>query len=330
MLQRLVRDPPARREVTRESLWWFLHIFLGHYLEYELAPFQEEMIHIAERERYELVTVMAFRGSGKSTILNLAYPLWAILGKQEKKCVVIISKSQEQARNHFTNIKRELESNDLLKHDLGPFRQEETPWGSYSLELPHYGAKIISVSRGQSIRGIRHGMHRPDLMIIDDVEDTNYETGTERENLYAWYMNEVVPAGAKGTRYVVLGNLTREDSLIMRLRIDIQERRVGHGIFRAYPLLDWNGKPLWPQKFRNQRVIEEVRDKVHRETWQREYLLFIMPEKIIILDDEDGEEEDSSIPPRQRALVPRMKAFNIHAPYIETRGIIMCKQKSSE
>ena len=196
LLVRLLRDPPARREVTKESLWWFLHVFLGHYLEHKLAPFQEEMIHIAEEERYALVAIMAFRGSGKSTILNLGYPIWSVLGRQQKKCVITISNSQEQARNHFSNIKRELESNDLLKHDLGPFRQEETPWGAYSLELEHYGAKIISVSRGQSIRGMRHSEHRPDLMILDDVEDTNLESGVERENLYAWYMNEVVPAGS--------------------------------------------------------------------------------------------------------------------------------------
>lgn len=322
LIERLVRDPPARRKVTRESLWWFLHIFLGHYLKYQIAPFQEEMIHIAENERYERVAVMAFRGSGKSTILNLAYPLWAILGRQKKKYVVIISNSQEQARNHFANIKRELESNDLLKHDLGPFRQEETPWGAYSLELQHHGAKIMSVSRGQSIRGIRNGEYRPDLVILDDIEDTNPESGVERENLYAWYMNEVVPLGAKGTRYIVLGNLTHEESLIMRLRQDIQEKKGKRGVFRAYPFLDEIGKSLWPHKFCTEPSIEEVRQSVYKETWQREYLLRIVPEMTIILDDEDGEWKNSDLPSRQRALVTGMKKYRVQAPYIQHCAII--------
>ena len=168
---------------------------------------------------------------------------------------------------------------------------------------------------------MRHGEYRPDIIICDDVEDTNPESRAERENLYDWYMNEILPAGAKGTRYIVLGNLTREESLIMQLRRDIRGQNGKRGVFRAYPLLDETGKPLWPQRFQRQKIIDEVRHAMPSETWQREYLLRIVPEVTIVLDDNDAW-KNSDLPLRQRALVRDMKSYRIHAPYIQRCGII--------
>ena len=71
----------------------------------------------------------------------------------------------------MVNLKRELEDNDLLKNDLGPFQEESDEWGSISLVFSNMNARITVASSEQSIRGMRHGQHRPDLIIGDDVED---------------------------------------------------------------------------------------------------------------------------------------------------------------
>lgn len=69
------------------------------------------------------------------------------------------------------NIKRELESNDLLKNDMGPFVEQWEEWGSTSLYILKYNARSTAISTEQSVRGIRHGRYHPDLIIADDVED---------------------------------------------------------------------------------------------------------------------------------------------------------------
>ena len=115
--------------------------------------------------------VMAFRGSGKSTILNLSNTLWSILGIRQKKFVLIISKTRLQSQAHFDNIKSELEENDLLKQDLGPFKTSSTEWGALSIELPLYNAKIACIGSLQNIRGLKYKSRRPDLIICDDMED---------------------------------------------------------------------------------------------------------------------------------------------------------------
>ncbi|MDD4382457.1 MAG: hypothetical protein PHE21_03925, partial [Candidatus Dojkabacteria bacterium] len=173
IVDKILDDQVARTKITTESHYWFFHIYFSDYVKYETAEFQKEMFRITEDEEIKLSVVVAFRGSGKSTIMTMSYPLWAILGKQQKKCVVILSQTQQQAKSHMSNVRRELESNDLLRADLGPFREESDEWGSYSLVIPRFNARLIAASSEQSIRGLRHGAHRPDLIICDDVEDLN-------------------------------------------------------------------------------------------------------------------------------------------------------------
>jgi phage terminase large subunit-like protein len=124
IIEGLVKDQQVRRNVVKESHMTFFHLYFNEYVQYETAEFQREMFKITENDDLKLAIIVAFRGSGKSTIMTMSYPIWSILGKQQKKCVVILSQTQQQAKIHLTNIKRELESNELLRRDLGPFEEQ--------------------------------------------------------------------------------------------------------------------------------------------------------------------------------------------------------------
>ncbi|MFH1142744.1 MAG: terminase family protein, partial [Candidatus Uhrbacteria bacterium] len=169
--EKLLKDKRFRKEVTTSSHYWFFHTYFNEYVKYPTAKFQREMFEISEAETTGLAVITAFRGSGKSTIITLSFPIWAILGKQQRKFVVILSQTQAQAKMHLQNLRTELEANELLRHDLGPFEERNEEWSSGSLVIPKHNARITAMSMEQSIRGIRHGSHRPDLIICDDVED---------------------------------------------------------------------------------------------------------------------------------------------------------------
>lgn len=273
----LTEDPILRQEAVRHSHLIFFSVYFSDYITYELAFFHHEMIALTEAQKEKLIVVMAFRGSGKSTIMNTSYALWSILGEQQKKFVLIVSKTREQARAHFENIKNALLYNDLLKHDLGPFRESAGDWTTCSLELQYSGAKIMCLGAGQSVRGIKNGCYRPDLIIADDVEDMGSATEVEKRNfLYQWFLSELLASGNHQTKVIVLGNLLHRDSLIMKLKDKIQDKSIP-GIFKAYPLLDDNGKILWPERYKNQQDIELLKSQViDDDVWEREYLLKII------------------------------------------------------
>ena len=128
--------------------------------------------------------------------------------------------TRNQAKQQMMNMRKELENNKMLKGDLGPFQEEhDSEWGSSSLVFSNSGARITVASVEQSIRGIRHGEYRPDLIICDDVENlASTKTKEGRDKTYEWLTGEIIPAGDVKTKIVLVGNLLHEDSLLMRLK----------------------------------------------------------------------------------------------------------------
>lgn len=278
LVRNMIKDRSVRTSITKESFLYFFHFYYAHYVKYETADFQKEIIHLLEKSDRENLYIVAFRGSGKSTMITTAYPLWSILGAQQKKFCIIFCQTKAQAKQHMMNIRAELEGNEVLKKDLGPFQEESDEWGSHSLSFKRHGARITVASSDQSIRGLRHNEHRPDLIICDDVEDVqSTKTREGRDKTYQWLRGEVIPSGDKHTRLIIVGNLLHEDSLLMRIKDEIAQGKAS-GVFKEYPLLNQDNVCLWPGKYKNEQDIQEEKKKIASEiSWQREYLLRIIP-----------------------------------------------------
>lgn len=182
----------VRLSIAKRSFFWFFHLYMGHYIKHSTADFQKEMMALASDPDVEQLVIMAFRESGKSTIITTALPLWAAIGCLNKKYIVIVSQTQHQAQQHLANIASELENNDLIRKDFWPYDYEENELGVSAIKLPKLGVRIIAVSREQGVRGLRHGPHRPDLVIADDVEDSRTVKSSEGRNRnFAWFTGEL-------------------------------------------------------------------------------------------------------------------------------------------
>ncbi len=281
LVEKMFTDHRVRADVVRSSLEHFFPFYFHQYMEYQTAPFQKEIFNILEDERIKLAVICAFRGSAKSTIITTAYVLWSILGVQQRKFIVICAQTDQKARQYLTNIRLELMQNDLLKRDLGPFTEEHTGLGpATAIIIKRLNVKIMISSVEQSIRGMRHGEHRPDLIIFDDIEDIDsVRTKESRDKAFNWMTGEMIPAGDKRTRTIVVGNLLHEDSVIKRLEEKINHGELSHlnAIYREYPIMDEQGNALWPGKYPTPEDIEAERQKTMSDTaWYREYLLKII------------------------------------------------------
>ncbi|MEI6305142.1 MAG: hypothetical protein WCP09_03980 [Candidatus Taylorbacteria bacterium] len=273
----IVKDQRIRRELTKACHHWFFHIYFAHYVKYKTARFQKELFEVTEDEKDKTVVIEAFRGSGKTTIMGTSYAIWSILGVQQKKFVLMIAKTESQARQYLANIKIELESNGLLRSDLGPFEEPDDEWRATSIVLPKYKARITVASIESSIRGIKHGAHRPDLIICDDLEDLDIvKTQESRDKMFKWLTGDVIPLGDKDTRLVIIGTALHHDSLITKLKTAIIEGRMD-GITKKYPFLNADGTAMWPEKFPLQTDIDTLRKSVPSlQAWEREYMLNIV------------------------------------------------------
>ncbi len=281
IFERILKDQRFRQEVVKKSLEFFFPIYLHEYIKYETAPFQTEIFRILQNEKNKLAVITAFRGSAKSTIITTAYVLWSILGVQQKKFIMICSQTELKARQHLNNIKDQLLNNELLKKDLGPFEEEKNNLGNATaLIIKRMNVKIMICSIEQSIRGMRHNEHRPDLIILDDIEDLNsVKTKEGRNKTFDWLTGDIIPAGTRKTRIIAIGNLLHEDCVLKRLekKIENGEMKLMNGIYREYPIIDSKGNSLWVGKYPTPESIEEEREKTMNDiAWHREYLLKII------------------------------------------------------
>ncbi len=288
VIDAIIKDRGVRQNTTRQSLWLFFLVYFAHYVKYELAPFHEEIIDIVQNESNKLICISAFRGSGKSTLVTTASALWSILGIQQKKFVLIICQTKTQAKMHMMSLRSELEDNDLLKSDLGPFQEEmDAEWSASSLVFSNTKARITIASLEQSVRGMRHRQTRPDLIILDDIEDSqSIKTLEGRDKTYNWFTSEIIPLGDLATRIIIVGNLIHEDSMVVRLKNKIEKEEV-KGIYREYPLINSHGECLWPGKFPTEESLEEFQNTILNPiSWQREYLLKVVPDEYQVVHRE--------------------------------------------
>lgn len=265
-------------EITKKSFFWFFYVYFGRYLGYMAAPFHYEMIKIAEDERIKRAVIMAFRGSAKSTILNTALSLWCIMGSPQRKHIVIASQTQQRARDHLMNIRKEIESNQLLSENLGPFKEGEDRWHASTLIIPKYSARITAISVEEGVRGLREGPYRPDIIICDDIEDSaSAKTLEGRDKTYNWLTGELFPLGDINTRVIILGNFLQENSVLSRIEEKIKKGEMD-GIFLKVPIVNEDNAISWPGKFPDLQSIENLRKNIGNETtWQRDYLLRAIP-----------------------------------------------------
>lgn len=283
LISRAKEDRNFRKAFAKKHILFFAKFyFRALYL--PLADFQKEMFNLADSD-IGTVAVAAFRGSGKSLIFTQILPIFAIVARDIHN-VLIVSGSQRQAEDHLANIKSSLENKSLLTSDFGPFKGDET-WTKDSIIIPKYNAKITAVSLGQAIRGAKYDQYRPQLIICDDIEDVqSVMTAESREKTNHIVQSELIPLGEPGkTRLIFVGNLLHRESVMMRLKSIIEKNKIGQ--YRAYPLLDDNGKIAWPERY-TPEIYKKERAKFYSpEDWEREMnLKIINPLAMVILRPE--------------------------------------------
>jgi len=211
----------------------------------------------------------------------------------------------------------ELETNAMLKKDFGPFCGDDK-WGASSIVIPRYKTRIMCVSRGESLRGVIHESHRPDLVICDDIEDLDsVQTVEARNKTYDWFNRDIIPIGSSNsnTKFIIISNLLHEDCLVRRLRDEIiQDGRTG--LYKEYPLLDKNNNCLWPAMFPTSESIEVKRKFVGERVWEQEYLLHILDINSQIFRAEDFRYYDK-LPLCDREIRFELNAVSIDPAFSE-------------
>lgn len=160
--------------------------------------------------------------------------------------IVLISASENQAMQFLERIKNELESNHRIRAIFGDLKSDK--WSATQIRLQN-GTTIFAKGRGAQIRGLIQGSSRPDLVIMDDIEDEELvRSELRRSDLEQWFNGSVMPGiEPKIGKIIFIGTILHLDSLLNRV---LDDDLYPDFVSKKYKALDTNtNTPLWPERF---------------------------------------------------------------------------------
>jgi len=226
------------KKIFSEDIELFGKFFFPHHLSLSTPKFHEDIYR--ELESPDLrIAIGAPRGHAKSTITDLVYLSWAIV-HQKAKFVLLVSDTYSQATLFLEALKAEFEENDKLKGFYGNLVSRH--WSED--EIICNGILIKCLGAGMKVRGLKFREARPDLIIIDDLENDELVSNKERrDKLERWFNGALVPSLGKGGRIIAIGTILHYDSLMAKL---LDPQKYTEYFKKTYRAIQ-DGVALWPE-----------------------------------------------------------------------------------
>ena len=239
-------DILARRKAVsdpKSGFEYFVTHYFPHYIQHktksELHEYLFELLPaVAANPERCSEAVAAPRGEAKSTIVTQLYTLWRIVTGQTKFAVIVMD-SIDQSYPMLETIKAELEFNPRIATDFPAAAGQGRVWQAGTIVTAN-NVKVQVAGSGKRLRGMRHGPYRPDLCILDDIEnDEQVQNPEQRKKLLSWLQKTITPLGGVGKKYdiIYIGTILHYDSVLAQTL----RNKFWHGrIFKAIK--------TWPER----------------------------------------------------------------------------------
>jgi len=246
----------------------FGQYFFPSYFPVEQSDFHREVIaNLLTKERF---VIAAPREHAKSTTVSFLFVSYCI-AYERKKFILIVSDTASQAENFLSDLKEELETNDDLHLMFGQFFGKEK-WTAGDF-VTKTGIRVLAKGAGQSLRGVRRKESRPDLVVVDDLEnDELVNTLAQRDKLYNWFNKVLINVTGKGGQIAVIGTILHYDSVLSRL-LD-SKKDDARWYTKKYQALWTDGdekKVLWAEWWDLERLLIRRQD-IGEYAFQSEFL----------------------------------------------------------
>lgn len=240
-----------------------LELFCAYYLSHDMKcvvpPFHREMYADIAGDDLQLC-FCAPRSFAKSSLLSKFYPLFEIL-KGNRNKIYIFSSTASLAENWLREIKKELTENKYILADYGDVTTDK--WTSDHIICKVGSRKIELRARG---RGSQTRGWRPDLIIIDDIDEEDVARQSEqRDRLKDWFDKELINTLEPDGRIAMVGTLVHPLALLA----DVMGRKSWK--VRKYQAFLPNGESLWPEKWSTAQ-LEARRAEIGSRAFNSEYM----------------------------------------------------------
>jgi len=248
-----------------------------------IKPFHIEWIEMARKN--ERTMIIAPTGHGKTLILGIWFPLW-ICFYNRKKEILVVSKTEPQAKGILERIRNLIEDNEFLQF-LEPKNKSDTTWSKTELVLSNK-CKVFSKPYNENIASFH-----VDYLISDEV--AKYKDNLAQGTVFERYVMTRVTA--KKGKLVGITTVVHGADLSMKLKSNpLFVTKVYPAIINAPPDDIFKGKAIFPELYPIEK-LKQIKESIGSLAFDREYLCnthssedaLITPEMVIDAWDEDLE-----------------------------------------
>lgn len=230
------------------------------------APFHVEAANKILKNRNLKAAFQWHRGAAKSTNMDVFVPMWLMIQeRREINVMVLVGKSEDNAKTLLGDIQAELQYNQRYIHDFGEqFNNGHWEDGEF---VTRSEVAFFARGRGQSPRGLRYRSHRPDYVVIDDLDDDELvESPARVAKLFDWVRSALFGTldGGRG-RFIMVGNLIAKNSVLAKW-CEIKSVHV-----TRVNIYDNKDNISWAAKWTPQEV-REIEDVAGYRAFQKEYM----------------------------------------------------------
>ena len=253
-------DSEAKQETRKNRAaadpLYFCRTYLPHYFDRAPAPFHYELTGFLEQRGAGAVTpvaVAAPREFAKTTVCAFGYVLHQICFKR-RHFILIGSDSEDQASDLTGYLYLELLYNERLQQDFGQLVKTNRAVDDF---VTLNDIRVKARGRGQRLRGLKHKQYRPDLVILDDLEnDINVRNPEIVQEILHWVKSAVYPALDAGGSLMIIGTILRWRSAL-HLMLSSPEEPYCHFERRIYRALQEDGSSLWEARHPAARLAQQ-------------------------------------------------------------------------
>lgn len=232
-------------------------LFSEYILQIEVKDFQQEWLNFITNNKYTLL--LAPRGSGKSTINSVVYPIWKTITNRNTR-VLIVSNTVTLAKSFGRTIKNYYESENIEKV-FGDII--DSPWSPLEMRLQgneNKESNITVLEVGGDVLD-RHF----DLIILDDIVDiVNVATFLEREKVKQWYKNTLLPSLEPNGELKVVATRYHPDDIYNTIMNDPSFKT------KIYKAIDEKGKLLWPERL-SKDFLDTIKSQIGSILFSMQY-----------------------------------------------------------
>ena len=226
------------------------------------ATFQKRFFNRALKNLEWFEVISWARELAKTT--NVMMVVLFLILTAKKKNVLLASNNYDNAQRLLMPYKAHLEKNNRIINDYG--HQESLGNWEAGEFITEKGVSFRALGAGQSPRGTKNDAHRPDIILIDDIdtdeECRNPQRVTDKIN---WIFQALIPTRSISIDLLVLvcGNIIAKYCCVTELG----KKADKHDIVN---IRDKEGKSTWPEK-NTEKLIDRVLSKLPWSAQQKEY-----------------------------------------------------------